>query len=77
MIHLKTIECNPQGCGTMFTVEPKLNDSAHEHLEFCMEKGYEYKEGIIKKDGDDLVVCCPKCGKEAIRKVRGWIDGLN
>lgn len=76
MIHLKNITCHSD-CGTIFTAPKQINEITHEHLEFCIQQGYEYKEAILKQDGNDLVLCCPKCGKEGYRIRGGWVDGLN
>lgn len=67
MMNLKSIECNPNGCGTVFTIPSYLNSNAHEHFEECIKRGWEYKEALVEKLGSTTIIKCPKCGKEAIK----------
>lgn len=67
MISLKSIECNPGGCGVVFTIPKELNDITHEHLEECIKRGWEYREAVIETNDNILIVRCPNCSKEAMK----------
>lgn len=67
-LSLKTIECS---CGCKFSTPRDFNHIFHEHEEHVGKENA--KEGILIhnkttiEDSDEIIIQCPKCGKEAHR----------
>ena len=62
-INVKCFECNPNGCGHIFTAPKEYNDIYEEFGELNIP----YSDAVVRTNDKYIVLYCPKCDREIYR----------